>query len=348
MIRSLKQQVPSIYWGLHHHPQSSLWPCGKLIDRTPSKYLDIVHLNIAFGDCMSIGGFKYALIFVDRGTQYNWCFGLKLLHHDDIVAAFMAFHAETGILARQFPCDFDEKLFISHICLFLHLKHSSIISSTAGHQSVNRLVESHWKIMIHMSCAYLTEKQMSWLFWYYTIKNFARMMNMIPGKYKTKLASPFILVHGVHPDQRTWLPLFSVCYFHYKKNSDAQLSKNQAHTLDCIVIGRSPASNAILVYNPCNQQYYKPDSYKADTHCLPSSVYPTIIYDGGLFVSLHPGKAPSISEPYHPGTRIVEPNQATTPSFGLALSWTSQWIQQLPHSTSSNLTMAELKDYIRT
>jgi hypothetical protein len=29
------------------------------------------------------------------------------------------------------------------------------------------------------------------------------MMNMIPGKYCSKLASPFMLVHGVCPDQRT-------------------------------------------------------------------------------------------------------------------------------------------------
>jgi hypothetical protein len=75
-------------------------PHSKLIDQTPSKYLDIVHLDIAFGNCMSIGGFKYALIFVDRTTRYNWCFGLKLLHHNDIIAAFMTFCAEAGNLAR--------------------------------------------------------------------------------------------------------------------------------------------------------------------------------------------------------------------------------------------------------
>jgi hypothetical protein len=66
-------------------------PRGRPIDPTPSKYLDIVRIDIAFGDCMSVGGFKYALIFVDRATQYNWCFGLKLLHHDDIITAFLAF-----------------------------------------------------------------------------------------------------------------------------------------------------------------------------------------------------------------------------------------------------------------
>jgi len=220
---------------------------GKPIDQTPSKYLDIVHVDIAFGDCMSVGGYKYALIFVDCATQFNWCFGLKSLHHDGIIAAFMAFQAEAGNIARQFPCDCDEKLFGSHIRSFLHLESSSIIASPAGRQSANGLVESHWKIMVHMSRAYLTEKQMPRSFWYYTVKHSARMMNMIPGRYMNKLASPFMLVHGVRPDQRTWLPIFSLCYFHHEKDSDAQCSKTQAHTIDGIIVGRSPTSNAILV-----------------------------------------------------------------------------------------------------
>jgi hypothetical protein len=279
-------------------------PRGKAIDRTTSKFSDIVHLDIAFGDCMSVGVFKYALLFVDQATRFNWCFGLKLLHHDDIIAAFLAFRSEAGSLARQFRCDCDEKLFGSHVRSFLHLDRFSIASSPAGRQSANGLVESHWKIMVHMSRAYLTEKQMPRSFWYYAIKHSAQMMNMIPGRYGGKLASPFMLVHGVRPDQRTWLPLFSICYFHHEKYSDVQCSKNEAHTMDGIVIGRSPTSNAIVIYNPRNQRYYEPDSYKFDTYRLPSSVYPTIVYDGGLFVSLHRDYAPSISEPYPPGTRV--------------------------------------------
>ncbi len=87
-------------------------------------------------------------------------------------------------------------------------------------------------------------------FWYYAIKHAAWMMNMIPGKYPGKLASPFMLVHGACPDPRTWLPLFSLFYFHHKKDSNASHSKLQAHTMDGIIIGRSPTSNTILVYNP--------------------------------------------------------------------------------------------------
>jgi hypothetical protein len=91
--------------------------------------------------------------------------------------------------------------------------------------------------MVHMSRTYLMEKQMSRTFWYFTIKHSTRMMNMISGKYKGKLASPFMLVHSVRPAPRTWLPLFLLCYFHHDKDSNAPHSKNQAHTLDGIVIG---------------------------------------------------------------------------------------------------------------
>jgi hypothetical protein len=42
------------------------------IDHRKYKYLDAVHMDIAFGDCFSVGGFWYALILVDCATRYNW------------------------------------------------------------------------------------------------------------------------------------------------------------------------------------------------------------------------------------------------------------------------------------
>jgi hypothetical protein len=173
-----------------------------------------------------------------------------------------------------------------------------------------------------MSRAYLTEKQIPRTFWYFAIKHSARMMNIILGKYKGKLASPlmpfmpFMLIYIACPDPRTWLPLFLLCYFHHKKDSDASRSKNQAHTLDGIVIGRSSTSNALLVYNPRNQQYYKPNSYRLDSYHLPSSVYPSIVYDGGLFVSQHHDGSAPINEPYPPGTRV----EKTDPDTNITLS----------------------------
>jgi hypothetical protein len=137
------------------------------------------------------------------------------------------------------------------------------------------------------------------------------MMNMIPGKYHGKLALPFMLMHGICPDQRTWLPLFTLCYFHHEKGSDALRSKSQAHTMDGILIGHSPTSNAILVYNPRNQKYYEPNSYRLNPYRLPSLVYPTINNNGGLFVSLHRDETAVISKPYPLGTRVEEFNQSS-------------------------------------
>jgi hypothetical protein len=52
-----------------------------------------------------------------------------------------------------------------------------------------------------MARACLTEKQMPQLFWFYAIVHSACMMNSIPGKFGGKLASPFLLVHGLGHDE---------------------------------------------------------------------------------------------------------------------------------------------------
>jgi hypothetical protein len=44
---------------------------GGDIDCTKSFFLDIVHVDIAFGDWVLVGFFCYALILVDRATHYN-------------------------------------------------------------------------------------------------------------------------------------------------------------------------------------------------------------------------------------------------------------------------------------
>jgi hypothetical protein len=58
---------------------------GGALDRTKYRYLDAVHVDIAFGDCVSVGGFHYALILADQATHYNWTFGLKDLSLASII-----------------------------------------------------------------------------------------------------------------------------------------------------------------------------------------------------------------------------------------------------------------------
>jgi hypothetical protein len=107
--------------------------------------------------------------------------------------------------------------------------------------------------MVHMAHAYLTKKQMPCTFWFYAITHATPNVNAIPGKLHGHLASPFLLVHGVGHDERTWVPLFSLRYFHHEKDRDQQQLHDQAHMLDGIIIGHSPTLNALLVYNPPNK-----------------------------------------------------------------------------------------------
>jgi hypothetical protein len=252
--------------------------CGLPLNKTKYFYLDAVHMDIAFGDCLSVGGYNYALILVNCSSQYNWTFGLKSLNPNCILLALGLFWASAGGLAHCFYCDCDAKLFGTAILEYLIDNHSKVVAAPTKRQSSNGLIESHWKIIVPMAQAYLTEKQMPCSFWLYTITHAARMMNTIPGKFKDCLASPFMLVHGVGHGVHTWTPLFSLCYFHHEKDGDDTHSKHMVHTMDGVIIGCSPTSNALLVYNPCNRQYYKPDSYQIDSYWLPGLVYPTLHY----------------------------------------------------------------------
>ena len=133
---------------------------GTSLDCTSYRYLDAVHMDIAFGDCVSVGGYRFALILVDRATRYNWAFGLKTLSSDCILSALCLFRAAAGSLADCFYCDCDPKLFGQAISEYLVNNSSKVVAAPTKCQSSNGLVESHWKVMVHMARAYLTKKQM--------------------------------------------------------------------------------------------------------------------------------------------------------------------------------------------
>jgi hypothetical protein len=143
--------------------------CGGLLNHTNYRYLDAVHMEIAFGNFVSVGRYCYNLILIDRATQYNWTFGLKTLSSVDIMSAIRLFRAAAGLLARCFYLDCNLKLFGLVVSKYLIDGQSKVVTTPAKHQSANGLVELHWKVMVHMACAYLTEKQMPRTFWFYSL-----------------------------------------------------------------------------------------------------------------------------------------------------------------------------------
>ena len=133
--------------GVKCHPHSAiLQQCrnnpkaqGKTITKFRT-YLEKVHLDIVHGDCVSLGGFKYALLLVDTATRYTWMFGLKTLTGASIISALEDFRSEAGSLPTRFHTDFDKKLIGGKVLRWLREHNTPIISAPARQQSSNGVV----------------------------------------------------------------------------------------------------------------------------------------------------------------------------------------------------------------
>eukprot|EP00978_Attheya_sp_CCMP212_P044287 scaffold306007_cov49-Attheya_sp.AAC.1 len=66
----------------------------------PKRYLDSVHMDIGYVDCIGIGGFCYVLVLVDCCTRYCWVYGLSSITGTSIVLALEEFALDAGGLPR--------------------------------------------------------------------------------------------------------------------------------------------------------------------------------------------------------------------------------------------------------
>ena len=194
-------------------------------------------MDIVFGDCVSLGGYRYALLLVDVATRYCWLYGLTSVTGASIVEALDSFRAEAGGVPRRFHADFDKKLIGGKALKWIRANKSNIIAAPAGRQSSNGLVERTWRTIIRMACAYLSEKQVGREYWFYAILHAVSMVNQVPGRLGRRVTTPFELVHNCKPDARTWFELFSVGYFKHEEDGDEQRSNSQDQSLDSIAVG---------------------------------------------------------------------------------------------------------------
>ena len=81
--------------------------------------------------------------------------------------------------------------------------------------------------------------------------------------------------------------------------------------MDGIILGHDLNSNAVIVYNPRNKNFYCPESYRIDPQRQPGLVDSNIKYDGGLLCNLYRDESPSQDEAYPPSTRVEQTNPLT-------------------------------------
>jgi hypothetical protein len=182
----------------------------------PAEYLRTVHMDIGYGDCVSIGGFRYVLLLVDRATRFQWIYGLRTMTQDNIIAALEKFHADAGGLPHKIYTDFDPKLMAGDTEQWLLTKIPDqpcrVSAAPSGRQNENGLVERAWQTTVNMARAYITDMQMPRSYWFWALRHANQVANYIPCKVNDELTTPFELVYGVKPDYRILFRLFSTVY----------------------------------------------------------------------------------------------------------------------------------------
>ena len=271
----------------------------------PPAFLDVVHCDIAYGDCKAIGGARFCLILVDRATRYCWIYALKSLCHTNIIKVFQQFQVDAGSLPHRLYTDFDSKLVAGPTGQFLLEHGCKVRASPSGRQDKNGLVERAWQTAVGMARSYITDMQMPRHFWYWAIRQAVFVMNYLPCTVSNILTSSHELVYGVKPDYRLLFRLFSTGYF--KHSSDGSRRRDgitEATSMAGIAIGHCRKSEGLLFYCPHNRQFYSSVDYKLDEGRSTPTTF-NLRYDGGIFVGLYDHSPSSLGvEPYPEGTSV--------------------------------------------
>ena len=101
-------------------------------------------MDIVFGDCVGLGGFRYALLLVDVATWYCWIYGMMEVNSSDITGALEEFQVDAGGLPKRIHTDFYRKLMGDKALTWIVKDKSSVIDAPAGCQSSNGIAELAW------------------------------------------------------------------------------------------------------------------------------------------------------------------------------------------------------------
>ena len=115
------------------------------------QFLDKFHIDVVFGDCVALEGYRYALILVDVATRYCWLYGMSSLKSTLITPALELFKADAGRLPHMFHSDLDKKLIGGNALQWILSNGSNIIAAPAGRQSLIGLAECTWHNIILMA-----------------------------------------------------------------------------------------------------------------------------------------------------------------------------------------------------
>ena len=288
----------------------------------PTRFFEVAHMDIGYGDAIAPGGYKFVLLIVDRKTRYSYLFGLKDTKAQSIVSALKELLVIAGKLPTTIYTDFDPKILSSKVTSFCHDNLSNLLACPEGQQNQNGLVERKWQTLVHMARRYLTDKQMPRQYWYWALRHSNRISNIFPLRCDQKITTSHELVFSTKPDYRQLFRLFSTAYLSHQKDNTHPRTATEPHTLQGIAVGFSDKANGMEIYNPSTKQLYTTTVYKLDESNETRNHF-NLHYDGAMFFGLFSAQTSQTSaEQFPPGTKVrfTKNDSTTLDGFVIAVS----------------------------
>jgi hypothetical protein len=232
----------------------------------PDHIGDVWHVNIGFGPCSSIGGYKYTLLAVDHRSRYKLIYGLKSLK-SSLYEAMQCFLRDCGPKPKLIRTNFDYKIMGGHIEALLHENKITIQSSPPYRQHQNGLVKRHWQEIVAIARNWLTSSLLPSRFWFHAVKRATKVCNIMPTHHiSTKTTTPFEIMFNKKADLRQLFLMFSVVYIKHVRDNGTASNKWKSKSLKCIVIRQCDKSDGLLFFHPPSKQILTcGDGYKFDT-----------------------------------------------------------------------------------
>ena len=188
---------------------------------------------------------------------------------------------------------------------FLQSLRIKVRSAAPRRQSSNGLVERTWRTGVRMAQSFLAKAKLPRAFWYWALREAFHRMNMLPVQIgPSKWSSPLELFYERAPDYRVPFPFGSIGYFHRPNDGKRRRQTFESRSFVGIAVGRSDFCNGLIFYNPDLQTFSVSSDYSLDTDRSVSDAFPSLVYDGGIQLSLWACDNGFVKSIYPPGTPV--------------------------------------------
>ena len=128
--------------------------------------LEVVGMDIGYGEGTAYGGSKYVLVLVDQCTSNSFVYGMQGSSGADVCEALWKFFIDAGGFPKTIQCDFDPRLIGGKAAALLRTHGTRVRAAPPRRQDKNGLVERRWQSLVKMARSFLADAKLPKEFWF--------------------------------------------------------------------------------------------------------------------------------------------------------------------------------------